>query len=331
MTEIQCVYCMQIKPLSSYLKTEHVIPQSFGTFVDNITLNQHVCDDCNQYFGDNLEIDLARDTFEGLSRFDHGVKQPSEFKSLGQRSRLTLKVSEGQFQGALVYLEYSPDTNKLMIRPIRQIGFFHPENTRYSYFPLDKIPHKSELEEQGFDLTRRNAVRALGISSERAKKILTTKGIILRSWGDAEDLEPTKNAWNVEVEGYIDTILFRAIAKTAFNYFAYWQGAVLARQTEFDVIRSYIREGVQPSYPLVSILPRPILADESDVGQRRLGHIITLNWSADRKSIVSMISFFNLITYSISVSRNYSGEIRDLTRGHFFDIVNRQIIFLQSM
>jgi hypothetical protein len=322
---------MQTKPLSGYSKKEHVIPQSFGTFSDNITLDQHVCDDCNQYFGDNLEIDLARDTFEGLSRFDYGVKQPREFKSLGKRSRLTIKVTEGQFKGSRVYLEYSPDTGKLMIRPIRQIGFFHPKNAQYSYFPLDEIPHKSELEEQGFDLTRRNAVLALGLSSEQAKEILATKSIILRSWEDAETLEPIEDAWNVEVEGNIDSILFRAIAKTAFNYFTYWKGADLARQTEFDVIRSYIRKGVQPSYPLVAILDRPILADESDVGLRRLGHIVTLDWSKDSKSIVSMVSYFNLNTYSISVSRNYSGEIRDLARGHFFDTVNRKIFPLQAM
>ncbi len=331
MTEIQCIYCKQIKPISDYSKKEHVIPQSFGTFANNMTLDQHVCNNCNQYFGDNLEIDLARDTMEGLSRFNHGVKQPSEFKSLGQRSRLKIRVTEGQFKGARVYLEYSPDTGKLMIRPIRQIGFYHPESAQYSYFLLDEIPHKSELDEKGFNLTGRNAVIALGLNSEQSKEILATKGIVLRSWGDAETLEPSEDAWDVEVEGSFDSILFRAIAKIAFNYFCYWKGADLARQTEFDVIRSYIREGIQPSYPLVVILDRPILADEPNVGLRRLGHIVTLNWSQDRKSIVSMVSLFNQNTYSVNVSRNYLDEIQDLARGHFFDIANWRILPLQAM
>lgn len=321
---------MQTKLLSRYSHTEHVIPQSFGVFADNLTLNQHVCDDCNQYFGDNLEIELARDTVEGLSRFDHGVKQPNEFKSLGHRSRLTLKVSEGQFRGAIVYIEYSPNIYQLVIRPIRQIGFLHPQNNQYSYFPIDEIPHKMELEEQGFVLTIHNAVRALGLSSEQAKKILVAKNIILRSWGNAEVLDTTKDAWDVQVEGRIDAILFRAVAKIAFNYLAYWECANFARQSEFDTIRSYIREGVQTFYPLVSISERPILADESNSERRRLGHIITLNWSDDHKSIVSMVSLFNRITYSISLSRDYSGEIRNLARGNFFDIANRQILPLQA-
>lgn len=307
-----------------------MIPQSFGMFANNLTLDQHVCDNCNQHFGDNLEIDLARDTMEGLSRFNHGVKQPSEFKSLGQRSRLKIRVTEGQFKGAHVYLEYSSDTSKLMIRPIQQIGFYHPESAQYSYFSLDEIPYKSELDEKGFDLTRRNAVIALGLNSEQAKEILATKGIILQSWGDADTLEPSEDVWDVEVEGSLDSILFRAIAKIAFNYFCYWKGADLARQAEFDEIRSYIREGIQPSYPLVVILDRPILADEPNVGLRKLGHLVTLNWSQDRKSIVSMVSLFNQNTYSVSVSRNYLGEIQDLARGHFFDIANRGILPLQA-
>ena len=66
---MKCIYCLEDKPETSYKKVEHVIPQSFGVFKNNFTLNKVVCDDCNNYFGDNLEIDLARDTYEGHSRF----------------------------------------------------------------------------------------------------------------------------------------------------------------------------------------------------------------------------------------------------------------------
>lgn len=332
MTEFKCIYCKQTKPISNYSKAEHVIPQSFGMFeTNNMTLHRCVCDNCNQYFGDNLEIDLARDTFEGLVRFNHGVKQPYEYKSLGKRSRLKFRVNEGQFKGAYVYLEYSPDKGALMIRPLQQIGFYHLDSAQHSYFILDEIPNKSELDEKGFDLTRRNAVVAIGINSEQAKEILATKDITLRSWGDAETLEPNEGAWEVEVEGRFDAILSRAIAKIAFNYFCYWKGAHLVSQPGFDVIRSYIREGIQPSYRLVVVLERPILADEPNAGLRRLGHLVTLNWSQDRKSIVSMVSLFNQNTYSISVARDYLGEIQDLTIGHFFDIANRTILPLQAL
>ncbi len=330
MSKIECIYCKQKKLISEYSKKEHVIPQSFGMFANNMTLSQHVCDKCNQYFGDNLEVDLARDTFEGLARYNHGVKQPHEFKSLGQRSRLKIRVNEGQFKGAYVYPEYSPDMGKIIIRPLQQIGFYHLESAQYSYFPLDEILSKSELDEKGFDLTRRNAVRAIAINSEQAKEILATKGITLSSWGDAETLEPHEGAWEVEVEEKFDAILSRAIAKIAFNYFCYWKGADLARQPGFDVIRSYIREGIQPSYPLVVVLEEPILADEPNTGLRRLGHLVTLNWSKNRKSIVSRVSLFNQNTYLITLSRDYLGEIQNLAIGHFFDTVNRTILPLRA-
>jgi hypothetical protein len=322
---------MQTKPLSSYSKREHVLPQSFGLFPNNFTLEQEVCDDCNKYFGDNLEIDLARDTFEGLSRFDYGVKKIREYKSLGRRSRLAIKVAEGQFKGAHVYLEYSQETDALMIRPIKQIGFLKAGDSEYTYFSIDKIPNQLELDKQGFDLTSHKAVIAVGMSSEEAKEILATKGIVLKSWGDAESLEPTEIAWNVEVTASIDAILFRAIAKIAFNYFVYWEGADLARQAEFNTIRSFVRYGIQPSYRLVGILERPILADEAVVGPRRLGHLITFNWSGDHKSIVSMVSLLNLNTYSVSLSRDFAGDVQSLPKGHFFDTINRQILPLQAM
>lgn len=331
MTEIQCVYCMQNKPLSSYSKREHVLPQSFGLFSNNFTLDKEVCDDCNKYFGDNLEIDLARDTVEGLSRFDYGVKKKSEFKSLGHRSRLVIKVAEGQFKGALTYLEYSQETDQLMIRPLKQIGFRRTDDSEYTYFPSDKIPEKSELDSHSFDLTRKNAVIALGMSSDEAKEILAMKGITLKSWGDAESLEPSEGAWDVDITASIDSTLFRAIAKTAFNYFVYWEGADLARQADFNTIRSYIRYGVQPSYQLIGILERPILADEAVVGPRRLGHLITINWSGDHKSLVSMVSLLNLNTYLVSLSRDFSGDVQSLPKGHFFNTINRQILPLLAL
>jgi HNH endonuclease len=73
MTEnIQCIYCKEDKPASAYKKVEHVIPQSFGKFINNFTLRQLVCDACNQFFGDRVELALARDTLEGQSRSGFG-------------------------------------------------------------------------------------------------------------------------------------------------------------------------------------------------------------------------------------------------------------------
>ena len=95
----RCIYCLKDKDKPR--RVEHVIPQSFGVFKNNFVLTDAVCDDCNQFFGDALEISLARDTIEGIQRYDLQVKKPNEFKSLGKRSKLIIRVAEGFFQGSL--------------------------------------------------------------------------------------------------------------------------------------------------------------------------------------------------------------------------------------
>jgi hypothetical protein len=48
-----CIYCGSAEPPRE--KREHVLPQSYGLFEDNWVLDC-VCDSCNQYFGDKLEL-----------------------------------------------------------------------------------------------------------------------------------------------------------------------------------------------------------------------------------------------------------------------------------
>jgi hypothetical protein len=182
---VKCVYCVEDKPLSSFTKIEHVMPQSFGLFANNFTLVNSVCDDCNQYFGDNLQIVMARDTFEGTSRFKFELKSPKELKSLGKRSRMIIKIAEGECKGAYAYLEYSKEQDKIIVKPVPQIGFLKNEPTEYEYYLLDQIPPKSYLDENGFDLKPPTAIRAFGIDVDTAHQVLSEKGIKCEYQGEA--------------------------------------------------------------------------------------------------------------------------------------------------
>ena len=95
-TMIAYIYCLNNKLAHEFTKTEHVIPQSFGLYRDNLTLNNIVCDACNQFFGDHLERALARDTVEGLQRFDQSLKDKKDLKTFGRDSRLTMEFDERQ-------------------------------------------------------------------------------------------------------------------------------------------------------------------------------------------------------------------------------------------
>ena len=75
---MKCIYCLEDKSVSSFQHTDHVIPQAFGRFQNNLTLNELVCDDCNQYFGDSIELSLGRDSLEGIARYNHGIRSKRE-------------------------------------------------------------------------------------------------------------------------------------------------------------------------------------------------------------------------------------------------------------
>lgn len=163
---MKCIYCLENKPETAYKKTEHVVPQSFALFKTNFTLRKVVCDDCNKYFGDNLEINLARDTYEGQSRFEYKIKKPGDYKSYGKKSRLIIRVIEGQLKGAYVYREHSPNRNKIVLKPLPQVGFKKRNSDEYEYFLFDEVPDKRYFENDNYDLTRPHGIRAFGVDEQ---------------------------------------------------------------------------------------------------------------------------------------------------------------------
>lgn len=326
---MKCIYCLEDKPETSYKKVEHVIPQSFGLFKNNFTLIKIVCDDCNQYFGDNLEIALSRDTYEGHSRFEFNVKKAETFKTAGKKSRIIIRISDGIFKGAYVYREYSPDMNDIVLRPIPQVGFRKKALTEYEYFLLDKIPDKEYLEKNNFDMQHAQAIKAFSINVNQLEQKLKEKNISFKIGG--EIVPPDKSDDLLcNIEGEIDRTIFRAIAKIAFNYLAFWQTPEFLYHKDFDNARKYIRYGETVNYPITRVIDKAILNDEPSTGKRRLGHLITVNWAKDNLSIVSQVSLFNWVTYVISLARNFSGERRNIKKGHFFNTNSHEIYMLET-
>ncbi len=323
---MKCIYCLEDKPKSFFKKTEHVLPQSFGKFKNNLTLNKIVCDECNEYFGNHLEILLGRDTLEGMSRFEHKVKNKHEFKSPGKKSRINIKVDEGPFKGAYAYQEYSDSEDKIIIKPIPQVGFKKIDGADYVYFPLDEIPDKQYLEKH-FSLNAPKSITVLGCTSEDAQKPLSEKNITLSSNPDGE-FSPSEeySDWGCVVTAKIDQIIFRSIAKIAFNYLSYWAGRDCVVDNSFNPIRRYIRFGEEISFPFVIIIEKAIMVDEPMEGKRILGHIITLNWSDNKLSIASNVSLLNFNNYAVILAKDYKGKSFNLPKGNFFNIADNEIL-----
>jgi len=326
---MRCIYCLKDKPTTSFTKAEHVMPQAFGLFQNNFTLNDIVCDNCNQYFGDNLEIDLGRDTVEGISRYEYGIRNPEEFKSLGKRSRLQQKkIAEGILKGAFVYLAYSQELNQIAPKPLPQVGFQSRTSSAYTYFLLDDIPDKTELENQGLDYGAN--VRAFGDNFEAIEQALAKKEMFPEFQKEIPLPDKKSEKLLIEYEASVDSVIRRAIAKIAFNYLAYWQGDEFVLQDIFNPIRFYIRNGELENIPFVTIRDQSILKDEPPEGFRRLIHIVTLNWAQSGFSIISQVSLLNFLSYTVQLANNYPSPRPSLRKGHYFNLGDHKIYKLTA-
>ena len=99
-----CIYCSQTDP-SRFRGVEHVIPQGFGRFGSEMPTLDCVCDDCNAFFGRELDQLLARETYEGVSR--HNRRQFSREARPQKRVSLTLAdaAEAGDFLGLWVAVD----------------------------------------------------------------------------------------------------------------------------------------------------------------------------------------------------------------------------------
>lgn len=324
---LKCIYCLDNK---NNFNREHVIPQSFGTFgADTFVLsNNEVCKDCNDYFSKHLELSLSRDSIEGRLRFKENIKPENKFKAITKNKRLLEKADEEPFKGVYIEPVYSEEIGRIKAIPVPQAGFLNKDNT-FEYFLWDEIPTNEELVEKGFKTDQKGSIKVFGVFDEteinnkfKGFNHFKTEGFI--------EPDPTKTDISCEITECIGDNKLRAIAKIAFNYFAYINGKEICFNHDFNIIRSYIRHGRKPDYPLVIPKEEPILRDEPLEGMRRSGHLITFNKASDGLAIVSQVSLLNSLSYAVCLSRSCNDMPKIVRKGHFFDPHNSQIVDLEA-
>jgi hypothetical protein len=108
------------------------------------------------------------------------------------------------------------------------------------------------------------------------------------------------------------------VGKIAFNYLAWRMGPDFVRGRSFNPIREYIRYGTDAGYPLVNVLDRPILFEDTMASRQTVGHLVTATWTPDNQHIVGQVSLFNAITYGVILARDYAGVWLPVVSGHHF-------------
>ena len=122
----------------------------------------------------------------------------------------------------------------------------------------------------------------------------------------------------------------KSVRSITFDYLAYTADRDFVLNEEFNVTRDYVRFGKSPVFLLVDANDTPILANDTLTLRQTNGHLITVNWTADKRHIVGQLSLFNRVSYRVSLARYFSGLWRHIRSGHHFDVEMRKITELTA-
>jgi hypothetical protein len=308
-----CIYCGEV--CENYFPREHVVPKAFGHFRDNITLDC-VCAGCNSFFSRELELFLTRDSVEALLRVRYGLKTKSGRRKLG-KSRLVIRViSPGDWYGARLLVERDETGTESKAEPLPQVAFRKFGESEWNWFLEEELDRTQDWERYRVDADTKIVGKPDAVIQRLSDKLIQL-GIVFKKRGDFE-----KHGGQVQVfaEAILDDIMFRGVAKIAFNFLAHLKGAEFALRPDFDAIRDYVRLGVRPPLPPVIVTKIPILHGDDAFYRQTNGHVIVLSWDRANEGMVCLVSLFNHLTYHVVLCSKYSGLWHPLSAGRHFDL-----------
>jgi hypothetical protein len=323
-----CIYCGSTEPPRE--KREHVVPQSYGLFQQNWTLDC-VCDGCNQYFGDKLELILGRDSSESILRLKYGLKPPKAAGDLlNRRIEITIET-DGPWRGARAFLSMDLPGTGLELLPFPQAGFRRPLQPDFEWI------QEAELNAGRIAayLPKGTEYKIIGPTDEDLLRIdqrLKDLGFKPIQQRRLDDTIARDNNVTFAAEMTFDVIAQRAIAKIAFNYAAKVLGGDFMRHESFDPTRHFIRYAKTPTgYQVTTPTFQPILADDLPLERQTNAHLLIVEWDRSQLGLQARVSLFNELTYVVRLCRKYRGVGFDVATGHLFDPFAHQIVKLTNV
>jgi hypothetical protein len=315
-----CIYCLERKSEDQFNR-EHVVPEAFGMFKNSLVLDC-VCTQCNQHFGDTIDLKLARDSVEGIDRYWSGLKPTIEYKSLGPRSTTVTEFREGPMAGVTGYLRPNPTNAELRVQPFPHIGFAQDgvDGGNVRWFRADAVPEKSELTALGFIKGQELRFHVREMTWQDAASALTSKG-----YDGLSDPEVTVPPEGETVETETLVIIGRpeqrAAAKIALNYLAAVGGSALVRAPQFHAVRNFIRydQGKPPLWPTENVLG--FLVDGNRVTK---GHYLAVQTTRGG-FVVADVCLMLRLRYTVFLSDTpFAVSTPQLYSSHLFDLLTGQ-------
>ncbi|MBI3618383.1 MAG: hypothetical protein HY210_09295 [Candidatus Omnitrophica bacterium] len=312
-----CIYCKN-EINSKNKSNEHVFPSAFGCPDDWII--DCVCRGCNNAFGGTMERYLAGDSIEGLWRLQ---KIGSRSQRPIRQARIKIHIPDeniyGEFKGVILYADFA-QMDSLYLPP-QILTWGNAGERKFTLLEcmsdndIKNVPGKFEL----FTHNEKEYNEAVARLEKLGKKL--EEGIH-RLPKTAIGID---GKLEVQTESVIDAVIFRTIAKIAFNYLAKIQGAEYILGQKFDNIRSYIRSECKSDFHPVTIEKGHILVEETDDKYFLEGHIFTIETRGNL--IISKISLTNMFNFYYVVTLGEMSPIwHDIKAGHAYSLKEDKII-----
>jgi hypothetical protein len=327
-----CIYCCRDRGLDDFSR-EHVLHRAFGGFRSNLTLPPRekpaVCADCNQGFGDTIDLAFTRDSYEAFRRIMGGARSGAPINSLlGRRVRLALPESHPL--GPLrLCLAAAPDGSPAVFL-VPQLRF-RTLAGRFICVPEAALDRRDPRDIPDLDRDQVAIFCSSAEAEERLKARLEEMGLSPPVWKPVLDLPGNGPAeFDLDIEWAVDVFVARAAAKIGFNYLAYVTGTEFCLRQEFDGIRRFIFDGAGDWKTFVEVSHEPILAQDHPQVRHTHGHLLTVSWAGGSRGrmeghLLAQVSLYNEVTYRIHLCRRFDGIWRDIGSGHHYDVAARRV------
>jgi hypothetical protein len=316
-----CIYCRCDLP--DYVPPEHVIPQSFGVFTPDLTLNC-VCATCNHYFGSNLEWPMRVESIEGARRLQFGLK--GTVGGIGTKGVMPTVAEGDAWKGARTVIRTKEDGTEVT-EVLPQIGARRTPSDPWEWCLAHELTVEfAERYPKGSEFRIVGAKNA----SDEERLIEKLKAVCPTFVYGGKMNPPFSGDGKVmlNVEHQLNRTGVRCLCKIAFNYAALNCGSHFVMSSEYDDIRSFIRYDTGNDEGRVFVKHKPIIAQEIVSGERGTdGHVLTIEGRTDGILEVQL-ALFNSIPYRIPLTRGYMGH--RYIKGHHFDLETRKVSEMET-
>lgn len=322
---MNCVYCKNKIIQGQNYSEEHIFPESFSCPRELII--DCVCRDCNNRLGGTIDRYLAFDSFEGDKRWRVQTKKYK--KDLNHYKRLERIVPYekqfGDYQGVNVAIDLADPGNYTIPS---QIGF-QDQRGMYRFKTLEELKNV-DIEKQLEGLFRKK-FKLFYPNREKRQELLdfiVQHKIVKPSFKiESEQFGlPLENGkLPIQMSAIINSEILRSIAKISFNYLAKVKGWDYLIKSQFDDIRTYIKDGknLKKINFVIPNVPH-ILYKETKIIKFLDGFIIVVELT--NSYWTSKVSLFNDLTYQVNLSRDSGLIWHPFRSGIAYDYKNKKVM-----